>query len=108
MSNEFQVSLSLAVEAKNIHDAIEEFKWDVANGPDYVYAVDTGDALYSYDTENGVRTETPRIDKGTLDAAIDALVTAVHDYHSEDYPYPVHFENIETAKLGLYKLFGLV
>jgi len=56
MTFEFQVTLSLPVEAQNITDAIEEFKWDVANGPAYVYQVDTGEGVFNYDTDNNERT----------------------------------------------------
>jgi hypothetical protein len=104
--NEYDVTLSLTVDADNITDAIEEFRHDARYGTDYVYRVDTGDALYNYDTADSTRTEVVRLDKGTLDARIDALVDAVRDLHRESFPYRDHYERVAEARAELYKLIG--
>ena len=74
MAYEFQVTLSLPVEAQNITDAIEEFRHDARYGTDYVYRVNTGEGVFDYDTADGsrVRVNTERY--------------WIHDTLAEDQP----------------------
>ena len=98
---EFQVTLSLPVEAQNITDAIEEFRHDARFGTDYVYQVDTGEGLVHYDTETGEATPAARIDKGTLDALAERLYATAHDQPSDA-------DGISAIRTELYRLFGMV
>jgi hypothetical protein len=98
---EYQVSLSLPVEALDVAGAVAEFRWDVANGPAYVYGVDTGEELLSYDTENRTATAGARIDKGTLDALAEKLYATAHDQPSDA-------DGIGAIRTELYKLLGMV
>jgi len=110
--HEFQVTLSLPSEAQDIKSAVEEFRWDVANGPGYVYEVDTGEGVFRYDAENGAVTPVEKIDKGKLDSLAERVFDIAHEL-DPDEPSDIHrsqYDEELTAKIRqeLYKLFGLV
>lgn len=81
---EFQVTLSLPVEADNVEDAVQEFRWDVANGPAYVYGVDDGENLVSFDAETGESTPAPRVDCDAVDRLAVKLYALAHETSEDD------------------------
>lgn len=104
---EYQVTLSVPEEADSIEDAVREFRSDVIDGPDYVYSVDDGEKVWSFDAETGETTEAPRIDKGVL----DALAVKVYGIaHEDDDPVQSDGDRQIVARIAveLYKLYGIV
>jgi len=99
--NEYQVSLSLSIEATTVPDAVKEFRWDVANGPAYVYAVDDGERLWHFDAEDGQARPAERIDKGRVGALAEKLYSLAHDQPSDA-------DGIAAIRTELYKLVGMV
>jgi len=104
---EYQVSLSLPVEALDVAGAVAEFRWDVANGPAYVYGVDTGEELLSYDSETRTATAGARIDKGALDALADRVLDRA-DVDETGYLIAGADEVRDILRDELYKLLGMV
>lgn len=107
--HEFQVILSLPVEAETVEGAVEEFRWDVANGPAYVYTVDSGEGLVTYDAENGEITPAERIDKGALDALAVKVYGIAHEADADEaVQTDWDRRNVALIAAELYNLFGLV
>jgi len=108
---EFQVSLSLPSEAQTVADAVREFKWDVENGPDYVYRVDDGEHLWDYDAETGEATEVPRTDMGVIRIVARRVFEIAHemdpdtvsDIHRSQYDEELT-EKIAGELAALYRM----
>lgn len=106
---EYYVTLTVPVDAESVADAVEQFKLDVADGPDYVYDVDDGETRLSYDSETGEETPAVRLDKGLLDALAAKLYGIAHGTDAEDAVQTAgDRETVSLIAAELYKLLGTV
>jgi len=96
---EYQVSLSLPVSATSLEDAVEQFRLDVENGPDYIYGVDDGETLVSFDSETGESTPAARLDIGTIDKLATRVYGLAHEA-DEDEAVQTDWDTQNVAKIA--------
>lgn len=101
--DEYDVSLTLPVEASSLIEAVEEFRADVLSGVEYVYGVSAPDGrMYTVDAEGWqVKDHGPRDRYLAKIEKVDELIEAVKSMCREQFPYQDQFQRVADAREAL-------
>lgn len=101
--DEYEVSLTLPVEASSLIEAVEEFRGDVMSGVEYVYGVSAPDGrMYTVDAEGWqVKDHGPRDRYLAKIEKVDALIEAVKVMMREPFPHRDQIQRVTDAREAL-------